>query len=141
MNLFALVVTAALDDLGSEASRCLANSPSFSRSYTDSMGVASATNTVLNLDIDLWDDVLIIDTGLGEITSGGSINHVADIESLNSLILRDASEAVVTTHRLDSTATASVLTTVSSLLGHTALKLGYAGGHDPKFLRPRATFY
>jgi hypothetical protein len=63
--------------------------------------VDGARDTVLQLQVHLGDGVLREDGGIGDVTDSSRLNHVADGESLDSLILGGASRAVAASDGLD----------------------------------------
>jgi hypothetical protein len=62
--------------------------------------------------------VNVIDGGIAHIPLCGLFNHISYLEALDGFILRDAARAVGATNGLDVSATAAVLTIISSFLGH-----------------------
>jgi NAD(P)H-dependent flavin oxidoreductase YrpB (nitropropane dioxygenase family) len=80
--------------------------------------VDSAGHTVLSLDIKLRGFIVGDSTVIHDITLGGGINHVADHETLSSLVLRDQVVALVAPNTINVTAAGLVASSVSSLLGH-----------------------
>jgi hypothetical protein len=50
----------------------------------------SSLDTVVHLEVQLRELVLLVSTGLLDISKGGSVNNVADNESGDSLILWDS---------------------------------------------------
>jgi len=74
------------------------------------LSVDSAGHTVLELQVHLGDGVLGEDGGIGDITDGSRLNHVADGEPLDSLVLGNAAGAVGAAHRLDVAAAILVAT-------------------------------
>lgn len=77
-----------------------------------------ARDAVVLLDVHLRDSVHVIDGSLLKISLGGGLDHVTNEETLDSLILRDATRAVHATNRLDGSTSLAVLSSVSSFLGH-----------------------
>jgi len=80
--------------------------------------VHGTAHTVLHLHVQLGNDIHIVDTGLLQITLSCCLNHVADDNALDGLILRRASSTVGTSDGLDMSTSTSVLSSVTSLLGH-----------------------
>ena len=90
------------------------------RTGANHAGVSSARDAVLSLDVKLGEDIGTggVDGSRSEITLSSSLNHVADKETLDSLILGDATRAVGAADSGDVTTTLTVLTTITTLLGH-----------------------
>jgi len=80
--------------------------------------VNSATNAVLLLNVQFWQDIAFIDGSFGKIPNGGLLNDVLLQESLHGLVLWTASGAVGATDRLDVATSVLVTSIVSSFLGH-----------------------
>lgn len=78
----------------------------------------SAGDTVLQLEVHLGDGVIGEDRGVRDITDGSGLNHVADGESLDGLVLGSAPSAVGAAHGLDVAAAVLVTTVVRPLLDH-----------------------
>jgi len=91
---------------------------SFAGTDTNDLSVDSARNAVLELQVHLWDWVLVEDGGISQITDGSDFDHVADGESLDGLILWCASRAVGAADWLDVTTALLVATVGCSLLDH-----------------------
>jgi hypothetical protein len=97
-----------------------ANATLGDRTRANKTSVDSARDAVLSLDVELGEDVSAggVDGSRSEITLSSSLNHVADEETLDSLILGDATSAVGAADG-DNVATAlTVLTTITTFLGH-----------------------
>ena len=94
------------------------DSPVSSRSNSDDLGVNSTRDTVLQLVVSLWQSVLSVDGGLGQISDSSSLNNVSDSHSLDSLVLWNGPRAVNTSDWSDVTSTLLVSTVGSSLLWH-----------------------
>lgn len=77
-----------------------------------------ARDTVLQLEVHLGDGVLLEDGGIRDITDGSGLNHVADGEALDGLILGSASRAVAAADGLGVAAALLVAAVVLSLLDH-----------------------
>lgn len=75
-------------------------------------------DTVVSLEVQLGEDVLLVDRGLRDITDGSSLNHVSDSVSLDGLVLGDHSGAVRAADGGDVTSTLLVTSVGSSLLRH-----------------------
>lgn len=54
---------------------------------SDNLAVDGARHTVVDLDVELWKGVLLVDGSLGNVTNGGRLDHVSDGESLDGLVL------------------------------------------------------
>lgn len=67
----------------------------------NNLSVDGARNAVLELQVHLWDWVVLEDGGISQVADGGDLNHVADGESLDGLILWCASRAVGAADWLD----------------------------------------
>jgi len=80
--------------------------------------VNSARDAVLKLQVHLWHDILVEDGGIGNITDGSGLNHVADSEPLDGLVLGSASGAVGAADGLDVATSVLVTTVGGSLLYH-----------------------
>jgi hypothetical protein len=74
--------------------------------------VDSAGDTVLQLQVHFRDGVVGENGGVRDITDGSRLNHVADSESLDRLVLGDAAGAVGAAHGLDVAAAVLVTTAV-----------------------------
>lgn len=70
------------------------DSSSSSGSYTDNLGVDCARDAVVELVVKLWESILGVDRGIGDISDGSRLDHVSYGESLDGLVLRDTSRAV-----------------------------------------------
>jgi len=81
--------------------------------------------TVLKLQVHLGDGVLWEDRGFADITDSCGLNHVANGESLDGLVLGRASGAVGAPDGLNVTTTLLVATVGSSLLNHDGRFLGF----------------
>ena len=68
------------------------------------MGVDGARDAVRDLDVQLWQHVLIVHAGLADVTDRSGLDDVAHREALHSLVLRDGTRAVRAAHKLDVTA-------------------------------------
>jgi len=77
---------------------------SFSGADTNDLAVDSAAHTVLELEVHLWDGIFREDGSIRNITDGSRLDHVADGESLDCLVLWCASRAVGAADGLDVTA-------------------------------------
>lgn len=77
-----------------------------------------AGDTVVDLVVELWEDVLDVDGCIRDISNGSSFNHVSHGESLDGLVLGHASRAVGASHRLRVTSSVLVSAVVSSLESH-----------------------
>jgi len=93
----------------------------FARTYTHNLAVNGARDAVLELQVHLGDSVLREDGGIGDITDGSGLDHVANGESLDCLVLGCASRAVGATDGLDVAATLLVTAVGRSLLDHVGL--------------------
>lgn len=78
----------------------------------------SAGDAVLQLEVHLGDGIVGEDGGVRDITDGSGLNHVADSESLDGLVLGDAASAVGAAHGLGVAAAVLVTTVVRPLLDH-----------------------
>ena len=89
-------------------------------SDADDTSVDSARDTVGLLDVDLGEVevFLIVGVVLLDISSGGTIDHVSHLESLDGLILTDASTAVDTSDSVGVALVVLTTTVVSSLRWH-----------------------
>lgn len=67
----------------------------------DNLAVDGARDTVLQLEVHLGNRVLGEDGGVRDITDGGRLDHVANGESLDCLVLGRASRAVAAADGLD----------------------------------------
>jgi len=90
------------------------------RTGANHASVSSARNAVLSLDVELGEDIGTggVDGSRSEITLSSSLDHVADKETLDSLILGDAAGAVGAADSGDVTTTLTILTTITTLLWH-----------------------
>lgn len=107
-----LLVTAA------ETSGRLASAAVDGVTATDDVGVDGARHAVLHLQVKLGDLVNVVDAGLLHVSLSGGLNHVADLETLHSLILGNATGAVGTANRVYVAAALAVLTTITTFFGH-----------------------
>jgi hypothetical protein len=80
--------------------------------------VNGARDAVLQLQVHLGDSVLGEDRGVRDITDSSRLDHVADGETLDGLVLGRASRAVAASDGLDVAAALLVATVVLSLLDH-----------------------
>lgn len=64
-----------------------ADATGIARATTDDMGMDGARDAVLHLHVQLRDDINIINRSILQITLGGSLNHIANYNTLNGLIL------------------------------------------------------
>lgn len=87
-------------------------------SNTDNLSVNSARNTVVDLDVQLGESVLLVNRSLGDISDGSRLDHVADGESLDGLVLRDHTGAVRTSDAANVSSSLLVASVGSSLLRH-----------------------
>ncbi len=82
---------------------------------TDDLGVDATRDAPVLLDVEFGEGVLLVDRGLGNVPDGGLLNHVADQESLDGLVLGHEARAVDTAHGFNVTAALLVSSVVSSL--------------------------
>lgn len=78
----------------------------------------SARNTVVDLNVQLGQSILLVNTSLGDISYGSRLNHVADGESLDGLVLGDHTRAVGAADTADMSSSLLVASVGGSLLGH-----------------------
>jgi hypothetical protein len=71
------------------------------RADTDNLAVNGARDAVLQLQVHLGDGVLRKDGGIRDVTNGSRLDHVADGEALDGLVLGGASRAVGASDGLD----------------------------------------
>lgn len=92
-----------------------------------------ARDTVLQLEVHLGDGVLGEDGGIRDITDGSRLDHVADSEALDGLILGRASRAVAAADGLGVAAALLVATAVeeNTLVGRFSHGGGNAGKAAP----------
>jgi len=76
-------------------------SATFAGSDTNDLSVNGTGNTVLELQVHLWDAILGEDGGIGDITNCGRFDHVTNSESLDCLVFWCASRAVAASDGLD----------------------------------------
>lgn len=88
------------------------------RSHADDLAVNSTRDAVLQLQVHLGYGVLGEDGGIRDITNGSRLDHVADGESLDCLVLGRAARAVAASDGLGVAAALLVATVVLSLLDH-----------------------
>lgn len=88
------------------------------RSDSDNSGVDTARDAVDLLNEELGEGVLLISRGLANISLGRSIDDVADSETLDSLILTNASAAVVASDVLNMAAAVLRSSVISALDRH-----------------------
>ncbi len=83
-------------------------------------GVNGAGDAVLSLDVELGDNVSAggVDGSNSNITLGSGLNHVLDEETLDSLVLGNATTAVGAADEAGVATTLTVLATITTLLGH-----------------------
>lgn len=60
----------------------------------------------------------VVDAGFRDITDSGRLDHVADSETLDCLVLGSSTGAVAASHEANVTATALVAAVIATLLGH-----------------------
>jgi len=96
----------------------------FSGTDTNDLGVNGARYTVLELQVHLWYNVLVEDRCVVDVTDGSRLDHIADGESLDGLVLWCTPGAVGATNGLDVTSSILVSAVGSSLLHHIC---GYFG--------------
>lgn len=101
-----------------------------SGSDSDDSGVDSTRHTVVQLVVQLWQSVLRVHRGLGQVSDGSGLNHVSDGDSLDGLVLWHTSGTVQTSDWLDVTSALLVSTVGSSLLWHVAGVSTLDGGLD-----------
>jgi hypothetical protein len=80
------------------------------RADTDNLAVNGARDAVLQLQVHLGDSVLGEDRGVRDITDSSRLDHVADGETLDGLVLGRASRAVAASDGLDVAAALLVAT-------------------------------
>lgn len=90
----------------------------FSGTDTDNTVVNGAGYAVSNLNVKFGQNVLLVNTGLADVTDGSVLDHVPDAEPLDGLIFGDHTVAVGATKALDVATVALVTAVVSSLLRH-----------------------
>jgi len=88
------------------------------RPDTDNLAVDGARDAVLQLEVHLGNRVFLEYGRVRDITNGSRLNHVADGEALDRLVLGCASRAVGAADGLDVAATFLVAAVVLSLLDH-----------------------
>jgi hypothetical protein len=91
------------------------------RTNADNLAVDGARDAVLQLEVHLGDSVLGEHGGIRDVTDSSGLNHVADGESLDCLVLRSASRAVGAADGLDVAAALLVATVGCALLDHVGL--------------------
>lgn len=96
-----------------------------SGSDSDDSGVDGTRDTVVQLVVQLWQSVLLVDRSLRQVSHGSSLNHVSDGDSLDGLVLWHTSGAVQASHGLDVTSALLVSTVGSSLLWHLAVSTSW----------------
>ena len=94
-----------------------------SGSDSDNSGVDSTGDTVVQLVVQLWQSVFLVDRSFRQVSYGSGFNHVSDGDSLDGLVLWNTSGTVQTSDWLDVTSTLLVSTVGSSLFWHVELKL------------------
>jgi hypothetical protein len=106
------------------------------------VGVNGTRDAKLVLDVKLWDGVLVVDGSIGDVTDGSLLNHVADQETLDGLVLLmsrlrprqakcnvenghlwHATTAVGAADGLDVATSMLVASSISSLLGLTEIEM------------------
>jgi len=93
----------------------------FSGADANDLAVNSTRNAVLQLQVHLGNSVIGENGSVRDITNGSRFNHVADSETLNSLVLRGASRAVGASNGLDMAAALLVASIGRALLHHFGL--------------------
>jgi len=88
------------------------------RSAAHHAGVDGARHAVGKLEVELGDGVLLVDRRLLHVSLRGLLNHVADLEPLDGLVLWYGAETVGARNSLHVASPVSVLAAVASLLGH-----------------------
>ena len=109
-------------DLGgvSDESLSLDTGTASAGSGTDDSGVDSAGDTVVLLDVDLGhvEVLLVVRVVLLDISLGRGIDHVSHLESLDGLVLTDASSAVKASDDIGVSLVLLTASSVSSLSRH-----------------------
>jgi len=102
----------------SESRRRSADTASLTGATTNDTLMHSGFDAVEHLEVQFRELVFLVGGGFLDITEGGSINDVADNESLDSLILRDGLSSGNASDTLDVSATVLVSSVVTSLDSH-----------------------
>jgi hypothetical protein len=84
---------------------------------TDNTSVNGTRNTIMKLDVQLGDSVLLIDGSFLKITDSSGLYHITDSKTLNGFILRDTTETIDTTNILVVATTVLVTSVISSFTG------------------------
>lgn len=92
-----------------------------SGSDSDNSGMNSTRDTVVQLVVQLWQSVFLVDRSLRQVSNSSSLNHVSDGDSLDGLVLWNTSGTVQTSDWLDVTSALLVSTVRRSLLWHVCL--------------------
>ena len=88
-----------------------------SRANTDNTGVNSTRDTVVKLNIQLGNSIFLIDGSFLKITNSSSFYHVTDSETLDGLVLGNATVAVDTTNKFGVATSVLVTSVISSFTG------------------------
>jgi len=91
---------------------------SFPRSNTNDLSVNGAGDTVLELQVHLGNGVVGEDRGVRNITNRSGLDHVANCESLDCLVLWSTSRAIGASNGLDVTSAFLIASIGRSLLDH-----------------------
>jgi len=82
------------------------------------MRVNRARNTVCNFQVHLWDRVLLVYTCFRDITDGGGLDHVGNLEALDGLVFANTATAVCAAHERGVAPSLLVTAAITPLLRH-----------------------
>ncbi len=117
-----LVVAVVTDTHGGSADTAV-----LAGANTDNLVMDGARDAVVDLNVQLGQNVLLVDRGIRNVTDGGRLDHVADGEALDSLVLGDHTAAVGAANRGDVATALLVASVGSSLLRHCWLGISPGG--------------
>jgi len=80
--------------------------------------VDGASNTIVDFDVEFWQDVFRVNAGLRDIPHSGTLDHVPHGKPLDGLVLRGAPRAIRASDELDMATAVLVTTIISSFLSH-----------------------
>jgi len=90
----------------------------FAGADTNDLAMDRAGDTVLELQVHLWDAVLGENGGIGDVTDCSRLYHIADGESLDCLVFGSASRAVGASNRVDMASALLIAAVAGPFLNH-----------------------
>lgn len=89
----------------------------FSASDSNDMGVNSARDTIVHLDVKLGKSIFLEDGSFSNVTGSSVLDHVLDQETFDCLVFWDTTAAIQTTDRFYVASTGLVSAVIASFLG------------------------